>query len=84
MPNGKVDEGEIALIIGEGGLKKATLARRKRIQAHFPHFQAFTLENYQKDLTFDLTYQWTQRGRKQSSLCIPLNTSNNNHALLMS
>ena len=27
MPNGKVDEGEIALIIGEGGLKKATLAK---------------------------------------------------------
>ena len=47
MPNGKVDEGEIALIIGEGGLKKATLARRKRIRAHF---QAFTMENYQKDL----------------------------------
>ena len=22
MPNGKVDEGEVALIIGEGGLKK--------------------------------------------------------------
>ena len=48
MPNGKVDEGEIALIIGRGGLKKATLARRKRIRAHF---QAFTMENYQKDLT---------------------------------
>ena len=48
MPNGKVDEGEIALIIGEGGLKKATLARRKRIRAHF---QAFTTENYKKDLT---------------------------------
>ena len=48
MPNGKVDEGEIALIIGEGGLKKATLAKRKRIRAHF---QAFTMENYQKDLT---------------------------------
>ena len=48
MPNGKVDEGEIALIIGEGGLKKATLARRKRIRAHF---QAFTMENYQMDLT---------------------------------
>ena len=48
MPNGKVDEGEIALIIGEGGLKKATLARRKRIRAQF---QAFTMENYQKDLT---------------------------------
>ena len=27
----KVDEGEIAFIIGEGGLKKATLAWRKRI-----------------------------------------------------
>ena len=48
MPNGKVDEGEIALIIGEGGLKKATLAKRERIRAHF---QAFTMENYQKDLT---------------------------------
>ena len=47
MPNGKVDEGEIALIIGEGGLKKATLARRKRIRAHF---QAFSMENYQEDL----------------------------------
>ena len=34
MPNGKVDEGEIA--------------RRKRIWAHF---QAFTMENYEKDLT---------------------------------
>ena len=48
MPNAKVDEGEIALIIGEGGLKPATLARRKRIRAHF---QAFTVENYEKDLT---------------------------------
>ena len=27
--------------------KPATLARRKRIQAHF---QAFTIENYEKDL----------------------------------
>ena len=47
MPNGKVDEGEMALIIGEGGLTKTTLARRKRIRANF---QAFTMENYQKDL----------------------------------
>jgi len=45
MPNGKVDEGEIALIIGEGGLKKATLARRKRIRAHF---QAFTWKTMKK------------------------------------
>ena len=48
MPNGKVDEGEMALIIGEGGLTKTTLARRKRIRANC---QAFTMENYQKDLT---------------------------------
>ena len=81
MPNGKVDEGEIALIIGEGGLKKATLARRKRIRAHF---QAFTMENYQKDLTElingtkeDVSLPLIQRPPRLHQLL-------NNHSLLMS
>ena len=78
MPNAKVDEGEIALIIGEGGLKPATLARRKRIRAHF---QAFTVENYEKDLTELIngpnSFPLIQRPPRLHQLL-------NNHALLMS
>ena len=78
MPNGKVDEGEMALIIGEGGLTKTTLARRKRIRANF---QAFTMENYQKDLA-ELSMSLFIAPHSKASAS--LNQLLTNHALLMS
>ena len=49
MPNTtEIDEGEIAKLVSDGGLKPETLARRKRVRAAF---QAFTLEHYEKDVT---------------------------------
>ena len=61
--------------------KPATMARRKRIQAHF---QAFTMEIYEKDLTElingpkkDVSLPLIQRPQRLYQLL-------NNHALLMS
>ena len=39
MPNTtEIDEGEIAKLVSDGGLKPETLARRKRVRAAFQAF----------------------------------------------